>query len=128
VATPWIKVRTNLRDQREVFVAARRLGLARDHVVGLCVRLWAWADSQTTDGVIDGVRQEDVDAIVEHDGFAAALAEAGWLIADSRGVILPNFERHNGESAKKRVLAAERKGRQRDRQQEAGHASVTPET
>ena len=128
MATPWIKVRINLRDQREVFVVARRLGLARDHVVGLCVRLWAWADSQTTDGVIDGVRQEDLDAIVEHDGVAAALVEAGWLVADSRGVILPNFERHNGESAKKRVLAAERKSRQRDRQQEAGHASVTPET
>jgi len=128
VATPWIKVRVNLRDQREVFVVARRLGLARDHVVGLCVRLWAWADSQTTDGVIESVRQEDVDAIVEHDGFAAALTEAGWLLVDECGVIIPNFDRHNGESAKKRVLAAERKSRQRDRQQGAGHVSVTPET
>ncbi len=128
MAAPWIKVRTNLRDQREVFVVARRLGLARDHVVGLCVRFWAWADSQTTDGTIDGIRPDDLDAIVEHAGFAAALAEAGWLLVDDRGVIIPNFDRHNGESAKKRVLAAERKSRQRDRQQEAGHASVTPGT
>jgi hypothetical protein len=113
VATPWIKVRTNVRDQREVFVVARRLGLARDHVVGLCVRVWAWADGQTTDGTIDSIRLEDIDAIVEHEGFAAALAEAGWLLVDKRGVIIPNFDRHNGESAKKRVLAAERKRRQR---------------
>ena len=129
MATPWIKVRTNVRDQREVFVTARRLGLARDHVVGLCVRFWAWADGQTTDGTIDGIRLEDIDAIVEHEGFAAALAEAGWLLVDERGVIIPNFDRHNGESAKKRVLAAERKRRQRDDEQpDHGHALVTPET
>ena len=127
MAVPWIKVRTNVRDQREVFVTARRLGLARDHAVGLCVRFWAWADSQTTDGIIDGIRPADIDAVVEHEGFAAALVDAGWLLVDERGVIIPNFDRHNGESAKKRVLAAERKRRQRDDgPQGGGHAPVTP--
>ena len=114
VAIPWIKVRGNLREQREVFVVARRLGLARDHVVGLCVRFWAWADGQTTDGTIDGIRLEDIDAIVEHEGFAAALAEAGWLLVDERGVIIPNFDRHNGESAKKRAMKTQRQARWRD--------------
>ena len=114
MAMPWIKVRANVREQREVFVTARRLGLARDHVVGLCVRFWAWADGQTTDGSIDGIRPVDIDAIVEHEGFAAALAEAGWLLVDKRGVIIPNFDRHNGESAKKRAMDTERKRRRRE--------------
>lgn len=114
MAIPWIKVRGNLREQREVFVVARRLGLGRDHVVGLCVRFWAWADGQTTDGTIDGIRPADIDAVVEHDGFAAALAEAGWLLVDERGVIIPNFDRHNGESAKKRAMKTQRQARWRD--------------
>jgi len=113
VATPWIKVRTSIHDQREVFVAARRLGLARDHVVGLCIRFWAWADGQTTDGAIDGIRPADIDAVVEHEGFAAALAEAGWLVVNERGVVIPNFDRHNGESAKKRAMDARYQGKHR---------------
>lgn len=106
MAAPWIKVRSDLRDQREVFVMARKLDLPRDYVVGLCFHFWAWADGQTTDGAVDGIRPADIDAIVEHQGFAQAMAEAGWLQVDERGVILPNFDRHNGESAKKRAMDA----------------------
>jgi len=114
MAVQWIKARSNLRDQREVFVVARALVLPRDHVVGLCIRFWSWADGQTTDGAIDSICPADIDAVVEHEGFAAALQEAGWLLVDGRGVIIPNFHRHNGESAKKRAMAADRKRRQRE--------------
>jgi hypothetical protein len=43
------------------------------------------------------------------------MVSVGWLEIDESGVTFPNFDRHNGESAKARGLAAERKRNQRSR-------------
>lgn len=120
--TPWIKVRTDLHEQREVILAARKLGLPALHVAGAFIRFWGWADGQTTDGDLPGVQPPDIDALVAIPGFAAAAQSAGWLVADDRGCIIPNHHRHNGESAKRRALATERKAAERLRKR---HADVT---
>lgn len=107
----WIKVETTILRKREVFLLARALQITRHQAVGLCVAFWAWADHETEDGYLPGLRPADIDAIVEHEGFGAAMAteEIGWLEADDGGLLIPNWQRHHGSSAKRRALDQKRK-------------------
>ncbi|MBN2582550.1 MAG: hypothetical protein JXL80_05735 [Planctomycetes bacterium] len=116
MAGDWIKVRTNIHEQREIVIVARQLGLVREHVVGLCVRFWGWADSNTADGNLPNMTGGDLDEIVGVEGFSEAMKLAGWLVEDERGLLIPNHDRHNGTSAKKRALAMNRKQAQRSRE------------
>jgi hypothetical protein len=50
---------------------------------------------------------------VRLEGFAASLEKVGWLTIDENGISVPKFDRHNGESAKKRALKTERQARWR---------------
>lgn len=113
----WIKMRTDLRQDPAVMQLSNLLRLPRDHVVGLLHRFWSWADGQTADGRIPFVSFDDVDDEVGHKGFAAALKEVGWLKKVTEepggGILIPNFERHNGESAKRRATDSERKRQDR---------------
>ena len=53
------------------------------------------------------------------------MVNVGWLIVNEAGLTLPNFERHNGKTAKARVLTAVRVAKHKDR--EKGNAlNVTP--
>jgi hypothetical protein len=58
----------------------------------------------------------DVDAMLSQPGLCRALEMVGWLKIDKEPakIVIPNFERHNGESAKKRALKNERQARWRD--------------
>jgi len=69
------------------------------------------------------VRPEDIDRHVGVAGFGSAMQEVGWLLVDDNGVLFPNFDRHNGTSAKSRALTTERKRTQRVRGAGAGHAA-----
>lgn len=111
--TPWIKVRSDLHEQREVLIIARELAIPPLHAAGAMMRLWAWADNQTSDGSIPGVAAAEIDTLVNLPGFAAAVQKAGWLALDTNGVIIPNYTRHNGKSAKRRMLDAERQAHHR---------------
>jgi hypothetical protein len=115
MAGEWIKVTTNLSTKPEVFKLARLIGTNVDHAVGMLFRFWCWADLITVDGVVDGVVARDVDDVVYQEGFCDALAQTGWveILPNNSGIRLPNFERHNGESAKKRALKNERQARWR---------------
>jgi len=115
----WIKVQTNLHEQREVKIVARELNIPPTHAMGLIVRFWAWADSNTTDGCILGIRRSDVDDVVSHVGFTAAMVVAGWIESQpdvDDGIIIPNYSRHNGQSAKDRALSAVRMAKKRAKQ------------
>src|SRR4051812_39386717 len=115
MAGEWIKVTTNLHTKPEVFKLARLLSTNVHSTVGLLIRFWCWADQTTVDGVVDGVESQDVDTVVGKDGFCDALKQVGWLRGSpsGHGIELTNFDRHNGESAKKRVLKNERQARWR---------------
>jgi hypothetical protein len=112
----WIKVETGMPEKPEVLRLARLLSIKRDQAVGVVVRFWIWADANTVDGVVDGVEAGDVDDVLSVQGLARALEMVGWLRIDkeNRRITIPNFERHNGESAKKRALKSERQARWRD--------------
>ena len=114
MAGDWIKIRTNLATDPAVKAIARALKLDPFSVVGRLHAFWAWADQHTNDGEIPWMTFEDIDDVADKRGFAAQLAAIGWLEQLENAVRLPHFERHNGDSAKRRAMEMEKKRRQRE--------------
>jgi DNA replication protein DnaT len=115
MAGEWLKLELNTADKPEVLKMARILKIDKDAVLGKLVRVWAWFDKNTVDGVVDGVVDEDLDDIALQVGFCNAMATVGWLEYDNEAqyIKLPKFDRHNGQTAKNRALKNERQARWR---------------
>lgn len=111
----WIKVETNIATKPQIARIAADLHIPLMQAIGACVVFWVWVDGETDDGAIPHATSEIADRIVGLPGFGEALKRYGWLIEDDAGLMVPNFDRHMGESAKSRALAAERQRRFRDR-------------
>ena len=122
MAGDWIKVQIGTDRKPEVLRLARRLGLSRDEAFGKILRFWMWVDGVSVDGVVDGVVDADVDALVDAPGFALALQSVGWLDidADAEQLRLPNFDRHNGATAKKRAQKTKRQSEWRGGRRDCG--------
>lgn len=130
MASQWIKVEHVTPDKPEVWKIASATGLSPDAVIGKLLRLWIWADQQSLECHVDGVTFVTLDFLVRHDGFALAMCRAGWLHDNGDGsVTFPNFERHNGETAKSRGLSQIRQQKHRqkvtDESQKSNAAGVT---
>ena len=108
MAGDWIKVEHVTSDKPEVYRMAMMLKIAPEHVTGCLVRVWAWADQQTLSGNAVCVTGVTLDRIACHAGFADAMKGVGWLEGDEMNFSLPNFDRHNGETAKTRALTNKR--------------------
>ena len=106
----WIKMRTDLHENPHVIRLATLLAIPRLHVLGLVCRFWAWADTNTPDGrdCLEELHADDLDRIVEHPEFAAAMESVGWLIVTETGIEIPDFDLHMSQSAKKRAVDARR--------------------
>src|SRR6185369_1736489 len=108
MAGEWIKFEKATIDKPEVLQMADALGTSEDDVVGKLLRVWCWFDSQSRDGnagsVTGNALKRFIDRLVSSQGFASCMQQVGWL-TDSG---IPNFDRHNGESAKKRALTNKR--------------------
>lgn len=111
----WIEVETTTVAKPEVIGLAATLAIPRAHALGLLVVWWSWCDANMVDGVTRYVTRDAIDDLVGHVGFASALQQVGWLTIDGAEVSIPRFDRHHGNSAKKRRQAAERQRRHRDR-------------
>jgi hypothetical protein len=126
MAGDWIKMRACLAYDPAVIGIAATLDITEFEVVGILHNLWSWADSQSRDGHAVGVTEKWINSFCQRDGFASAMQKAGWLEINDAGVSFPNFDRHNGETAKARGLAAIRKQKQRANvTQEEGQVSRT---
>jgi len=110
----WIKIETNLPSKTEVYALSHYLQRSRAECLGFLVRFWTWADKNTADGTLLASREVIDDITTE--GFASAMVDIGWLdfTDDGRLSHLPNFDRHNGSSAKKRATTADRVRRHRN--------------
>ena len=115
MATDWLKMQKSTPDKPEVWAIATALNIDPDAVVGKLFRVWAWFDEHTEDGHALSVTKKLLDRDVSVPGFCDAMGLVGWMLDDGNVISLPNFDRHNGESAKKRALSAERKRKQRDK-------------
>ena len=105
MADDWIKWTKGFASKSKVIITATQLGISRAQAAVLWMTIWEWADGETADGWIENITAEHVDMIVEHPGFAHAGAspQIRWLIFDERGLFLPEFKVHNGQSAKQRA-------------------------
>lgn len=104
----WIKFDTATPDKPEVWEIASILGIDPDAVVGKLLRVWGWFDEHTEEGNAPSVTKKLLDRLVGVSGFADAMHDAGWLLDDGETISLPNFDRHNGQTAKNRALTAQR--------------------
>jgi hypothetical protein len=114
MAGDWIKVEHATPDKLEVVQMSSILRIDQDAVAGKLVRVWSWADENSVDGAALTVTEAFIDKVARRKGFAAAMREAGWLRGKNGALELPNFQRHNGKSAKKRAVDMERKRRERE--------------
>lgn len=107
MAGDWIKLQTCTPDKPEVYLLAEELDIDPDAVVGKLVRIWCWADAQTRDGYAT-VTKALLDRITGVTGFTIAMLHVGWLVETEHGFMFPNFERHNGKTAKTRAMGTVR--------------------
>ena len=110
----WIKWTKGLVRKPEIVRIGDAMSISDGEAAARCMEVWEWADDITVDGFVEGVGIRAVDRIAG-DGFGQALIDVGWLIVDDHGLTFPNFQRHNGRSAKARGLDADRKRRSRER-------------
>jgi hypothetical protein len=115
MASDWIKWVKGLSRRREVIALARKLSMSCREAACACMEVWEWADSETIDGHVRGVCAADIDLMVGIPGFSDALeaAEVGWVKINAQGITFQKWERHNGESAKRRATESKKKRRQR---------------
>jgi len=129
MAGDWIKWTKGLTRKPEVISIATRLGLSRRETAAVLMELWEWADETTENGVIEMSRSQrdrcHVDDVTNVTGLSQAMCDVGWLIESDTGIIFPNFERHNGKSAKKRALECERQRLSRAKRDQCHGGSVT---
>ena len=105
----WLKFDTDTPEKPEVLAITGAMGWDDpDLTVGKLLRVWRWFDKHTVDGNARGVTSALLDRAVGVTGLAQAMADVGWLIVENDGIRLPNFERHNGQTAKDRALTAKR--------------------
>ena len=112
MAGNWIKFDTSTSDKPEVWEIATKLGIDPDAVVGKLLRVWTWFDDHTEKGNAKGNAPSVTKALLDRrvcvTGFVTAMIEVGWLEETDGMLSLPNFDRHNGQTAKNRALTAKR--------------------
>lgn len=109
MAGEWLKFDASTPDKPEVLAITVAMGWDDpDLTVGKLLRVWRWFDQQTIDGNAPGVTSALLDRLLGVTGLCEAMAKVGWLVITDDGISLPNFDRHNGKTAKDRALTAKR--------------------
>lgn len=127
MAGDWLKVEVATPDKPEIWLIAEALQIDPDAVVGKLFRVWAWFDQQTENGNAPTVTKMLLDRKVGVTGFCDAVIQAGWM-EEKGSLILPNFDRHNGQTAKNRALTAKRVKKHKETNAKGNDGSVTEVT
>jgi|GEM_PF-904203 len=108
MAGDWIKFETATLEKPEVCQIADAADIDLDAAVGKLLRVWVWFDQQSEDGNAPSVSKKLLDRLVGVTGFCDLMESVGWMTNADGVITLPNFERHNGKTAKNRALTAKR--------------------
>ncbi|MEG1405758.1 MAG: hypothetical protein RSC34_04015 [Alistipes sp.] len=83
---------------------ARVLKIKRSEAIGACVMVWIIADSISEEGMLRDYTVDELDELVGRKGFGRAYCDVGWAEQVADGIVLCNFSRNNGQSAKQRAM------------------------
>lgn len=109
----WIKMGVGLRRHPKVVRMAFALKADKLRVIGALHAVWCVFDEHSDDGHLDCYTLAIMDDEIGWRGFSAAMNAIGWLIETPEGLQAPDYEEHNGASAKRRALDAQSKGKRR---------------
>lgn len=121
----WIKLETHIFDKLEVFTIAEDLNIDADAVVGKLCRIWSWFDLNTVDGVTPSVTESLLDRYCGNAGFCKSMIKVGWMGKNEYGLFLPNYDRHNSQTAKDRALTAKRVSKHRKKELSNAECNAT---
>lgn len=99
-------IRPDLPDDAKVLRLAGLLGADVDLVVGKLVRLWTAVTRHSQDGHLPLHAAADVDDLARLPGFAAALAEVGWLELTLLGAQVLGWEQYLGTEGVRALMQA----------------------
>lgn len=114
MAGDWIPIRINLRTDPRVVTMAALLKRSPQHIMGCLCQVWSAANEHTVDGKLKGYTLGAIDALTETKAFGGAMAAQGWLIVEADGLLCPDFDKYNSDSAKTRLQNARRAARHRN--------------
>lgn len=109
MAGDWIKMRADLHTHPKVIRMASALKADRLRIVGGLHSAWCLFDVHSVDGLLDGYSADTLDDLIGFPGFSRAMMAVGWLEENGESLVMPRFEAHNGQSAKRRAQDADRK-------------------
>lgn len=112
----WIKMSVGLRRHPKVVRMASALKSDKLRVVGALHAVWSVFDEHSTDGQLPGYSLAIMDDEIGWRGFSRAMTDIGWLVADEEGLRVPDYEEHNGPTAKRRATETRRKNETRSGQ------------
>jgi hypothetical protein len=104
----WIKWEKGLVRKPEIMKIAKRLGVTKHHAAACCMIVWEWAEDITIDGYIRDMGASDVSNAVDITGIGEAMEDVDWILDGGDCISFPNWDRHNGDPAKKRALNSHR--------------------
>ena len=113
MAGDWIKMRNNLWDDPRVSRLCDLTDQSEAAVIGGLYWLWAAADEHTEDGHMPGLSLRGIDRKTGVSGLGKALETIGWVKEIDGGLEIVRFDEHNGASAKRRTMEAQRKANAR---------------
>lgn len=114
MAGDWIKMRADLHTHPKVVRMASALKADRLRIVGGLHSAWCLFDVHSVDGFLDGYSADTLDDLIGFPGFARAMIAVGWLEEEGESLVMPRFDAHNGQSAKRRAQDADRKRERRN--------------
>lgn len=102
-------MRADLHTHPKVVRMASALKADRLRIVGGLHSAWCLFDVHSVDGFLDGYSADTLDDLIGFPGFSRAMMAVGWLEENGESLVMPRFEAHNGQSAKRRAQDADRK-------------------
>ena len=110
MAGDWIPISVDLPGKPEVARLAALTRRSPDEIVGMLIRFWIWAQSQTADGNLDDLDTAMASAVSHVPlWFLNGLSQVGWLKVSETGLCIPNFDRWFSGAAKRRLRDSQRK-------------------
>lgn len=110
MAGDWIKMRLDLQTHPKVVRILSATKADKFRAIGGLHAVWGVFDTHSVDGRLHGYTPDLLDHVIGWTGFSAAMIAVGWLSFDGAETLaLPEFDEHNGQSAKRRAEDQKRK-------------------